>query len=148
MHGKLRAPLSKDSLKEATNILCYRGDQGCCVSAPMIAVADYSGGSENYTYNYFEDLTTDDAIRVVEEYRKGRKPKPASNAATGSYESWQKGGFMVSYITSLNQNWIASRAPRWHLYTIAKRYFHARLGWYTDGRENECGSSRGQHDLA
>ena len=27
--------------------------QGCCVNAPMITVADYSKGSEGYTYNYY-----------------------------------------------------------------------------------------------
>lgn len=27
--------------------------QGCCVNAPMITVADYSNGSEGYTYNYY-----------------------------------------------------------------------------------------------
>lgn len=27
--------------------------QGCCVNAPMLAVADYSKGSEGYTYNYY-----------------------------------------------------------------------------------------------
>lgn len=34
----------------------YIGDfflQGCCVNAPMITVADYSKGSEGYTYNYY-----------------------------------------------------------------------------------------------
>lgn len=30
--------------------------QGCCVNAPMIAVADYSKGSEGYTYNYYVSL--------------------------------------------------------------------------------------------
>ena len=48
---------------------------GCCVNAPMIAVADYSGGSDSYTYNYFEDLTEDDAVRIVENLRQGKKPK-------------------------------------------------------------------------
>lgn len=27
--------------------------QGCCVNAPMIVVADYSNGSEGYSYNYY-----------------------------------------------------------------------------------------------
>ena len=30
--------------------------QGCCVNAPMITVADYSNGSEGYTYNYYVGL--------------------------------------------------------------------------------------------
>jgi hypothetical protein len=32
--------------------------QGCCVNAPMITVADYSNGSEGYTYNYYVCLST------------------------------------------------------------------------------------------
>lgn len=32
--------------------------QGCCVNAPMITVADYSNGSEGYTYNYFVCLSS------------------------------------------------------------------------------------------
>ena len=27
---------------------------GCCVNAPMVAVADYSRGIEGYSYNYYE----------------------------------------------------------------------------------------------
>ncbi|KAI7748557.1 hypothetical protein M8C21_000096, partial [Ambrosia artemisiifolia] len=30
---------------------------GCCLNPPMITVADYSNGSEGYTYNYYEDVT-------------------------------------------------------------------------------------------
>lgn len=32
--------------------------QGCCVNAPMITVADYSNGSEGYTYNYYVCLSS------------------------------------------------------------------------------------------
>lgn len=38
------------------NMLTHRDNwilQGCCVNAPMITVADYSKGSEGYTYNYY-----------------------------------------------------------------------------------------------
>ncbi|MFQ6637070.1 hypothetical protein Gotur_034896 [Gossypium turneri] len=34
-------------------MLCKCFLQGCCVNAPMIAVADYTNGSEGYTYNYY-----------------------------------------------------------------------------------------------
>lgn len=27
---------------------------GACVNAPMVAIADYTGGVENFTYNYYE----------------------------------------------------------------------------------------------
>ncbi|KAF0852880.1 mitochondrial Complex I (CI) NADH:ubiquinone oxidoreductase subunit 24-kDa/NUHM/NDUFV2/NuoE [Andalucia godoyi] len=45
---------------------------GCCVNAPMIAVADYSNPPE-WRYDYYEDLTTETAIKVVEALRKGDK---------------------------------------------------------------------------
>ncbi|KAL2650818.1 hypothetical protein R1flu_018946 [Riccia fluitans] len=48
---------------------------GCCVNAPMIVVADYSNGVEGFTYNYFEDLTPERVVEIVEAYRKGEKPK-------------------------------------------------------------------------
>jgi len=35
------------------DLMCLVLLQGCCVNAPMITVADYSNGSEGYTYNYF-----------------------------------------------------------------------------------------------
>ena len=44
---------------------------GCCVNAPMIAVADFSKGVDGYSYNYFEDLTTDDAISIADTYKAG-----------------------------------------------------------------------------
>jgi hypothetical protein len=37
--------------------------QGCCVNAPMIAVADYSKGSEDYSYNYYVSLFA--CIRII-----------------------------------------------------------------------------------
>ncbi|KAK8674479.1 hypothetical protein V6N13_112769 [Hibiscus sabdariffa] len=52
--------------------------QGCCVNAPMITVADYSNGSEGYTYNYYEDLTPERAVEIVEMLRKGEKLPPGT----------------------------------------------------------------------
>jgi len=51
---------------------------GCCVNAPMVVVADYTGGTEGYTYNYYEDLTPDSARNVMDTLRKGEKPKVGS----------------------------------------------------------------------
>mmetsp|Transcript_4986 Transcript_4986/g.14915 ORF Transcript_4986/g.14915 Transcript_4986/m.14915 type:complete len:181 (-) Transcript_4986:727-1269(-) len=51
---------------------------GCCVNAPMIAVADYTKGVEGFTYNYHEDITTKDAINIVEHLRRGEAPKVGS----------------------------------------------------------------------
>ncbi|KAJ4769715.1 hypothetical protein LUZ62_053972 [Rhynchospora pubera] len=47
---------------------------GCCVNAPMIAVADYSKGSEGYSYNYYEDVTPKRVVEIVEMLRKGEAP--------------------------------------------------------------------------
>jgi NADH dehydrogenase (ubiquinone) flavoprotein 2 len=51
---------------------------GCCVNAPMIAVADYSNGVEGYSYNYYEDLTPADAVAVVKALKAGQKPRVGS----------------------------------------------------------------------
>jgi NADH dehydrogenase (ubiquinone) flavoprotein 2 len=48
---------------------------GCCVNAPMIAVADYTGGVEKYTYNYYEDLTPETAVSIVQTLAQGKVPK-------------------------------------------------------------------------
>lgn len=76
--------------------------QGCCVNAPMITVADYSKGSEGYTYNYYvkihswtfyfilfflsfllfnfcflnyqEDVTPKRVVEIVEMLRRGEAP--------------------------------------------------------------------------
>ncbi|KMZ61130.1 NADH-quinone oxidoreductase, subunit E [Zostera marina] len=47
---------------------------GCCVNAPMITIADYSKGSEGYTYNYYEDVTPERVVEIVEMLRKGEAP--------------------------------------------------------------------------
>eukprot|EP00877_Chromochloris_zofingiensis_P009143 jgi/Chrzof1/4482/Cz14g14250.t1 len=51
---------------------------GACVNAPMIAIADYSQGVEGFSYNYYEDLTPDDTINIVETIKKGGKLKVGS----------------------------------------------------------------------
>lgn len=69
---------------------------GSCVNAPMIAVADYTRGVEGFSYTYYEDLTTDDALKIIEELRAGRKPakagsqhrnvaEPAGSSSTGTW---------------------------------------------------------------
>ena len=55
---------------------------GCCVNAPMIAVADYRGGMEGYTYNYYEDLTPQSAVAVCEELKAGKSPRVGRRRAT------------------------------------------------------------------
>lgn len=48
---------------------------GACVNAPMVAVADYSGGVDGFTYHYYEDLTPQDVVGIVDTLKKGGKPK-------------------------------------------------------------------------
>ena len=48
---------------------------GSCVNAPMIAVADYTKGTQGYSYNYYEDLTPADAVKILEDLKGGKKPK-------------------------------------------------------------------------
>lgn len=55
---------------------------GCCVNAPMIVVADYSKGVEGYSYNYYEDLSPQDAIRIADTYRSGA-PRASPCASPG-----------------------------------------------------------------
>uniref|UniRef100_A0ACD5TF02 Uncharacterized protein n=1 Tax=Avena sativa TaxID=4498 RepID=A0ACD5TF02_AVESA len=68
--GVKRNEVTSDGLFSVGEMECM----GCCVNAPMIAVADYSNGSEGYTYNYYEDLTPKRVVELVEMLRKGEKP--------------------------------------------------------------------------
>ncbi|KAF0974193.1 hypothetical protein FDP41_006803 [Naegleria fowleri] len=47
---------------------------GCCTNAPMIAISDYSS-PETFKYDYFEDLTVQRAIEIVEMLKRGEYPK-------------------------------------------------------------------------
>ncbi|XP_040865372.1 NADH dehydrogenase [ubiquinone] flavoprotein 2, mitochondrial-like isoform X1 [Glycine max] len=68
--GVKRNEVTPDGLFSVGEMECM----GCCVNAPMITVADYSNGSEGYTYNYFEDVTPEKVVEIVEKLRKGEKP--------------------------------------------------------------------------
>lgn len=48
---------------------------GSCVTGPMIAVADYTKGTQGFTYTYYEDLTPSTAVKVLEDLRAGKTPK-------------------------------------------------------------------------
>ncbi|KAG4210744.1 hypothetical protein ERO13_A02G064600v2 [Gossypium hirsutum] len=60
--GVERNEVTNDGLFSVGEMECM----GCCVNAPMIAVADYTNGSEGYTYNYYEDVTTQRVVEIVE----------------------------------------------------------------------------------
>jgi len=66
-----RNEVTKDGLFSVGEMECM----GCCVNAPMIVVADYSNGVEGYSYNYYEDLTPERVVELVEELKQGKKPK-------------------------------------------------------------------------
>ncbi|CAN0898204.1 NADH dehydrogenase [ubiquinone] flavoprotein 2, mitochondrial [Linum grandiflorum] len=65
--GVKRNEVTKDGLFSVGEMECM----GSCVNAPMITVADYSNGSEGYTYNYYEDVTPKRVVEIVELLRKG-----------------------------------------------------------------------------
>ena len=48
---------------------------GSCVNAPMICVADFSNGVEGFSYNYHEDCTAEDVIKILVDLKAGKKPK-------------------------------------------------------------------------
>ncbi|KAL2540636.1 NADH dehydrogenase [ubiquinone] flavoprotein 2 [Abeliophyllum distichum] len=68
--GVKRNEVTKDGLFSVGEMECM----GSCVNAPMITVADYSNGSEGYTYNYYEDVTPKRVVEIVEALRRGEKP--------------------------------------------------------------------------
>lgn len=51
---------------------------GCCVNAPMVAVADYSNGIEGYTYNYYEDLDAKSVVELMDQLKDGTVKKVGS----------------------------------------------------------------------
>lgn len=58
---------------------------GSCVNAPMIAVADYrSPDATSFTYQYYEDLTTEDTIRLLEDLKAGKTPEKVFNPSFAS----------------------------------------------------------------
>ncbi|KAK1310764.1 hypothetical protein QJS10_CPA08g00231 [Acorus calamus] len=68
--GVKRNEVTKDGMFSVGEMECM----GCCVNAPMITVADYSKGSEGYTYNYYEDVTPERVVEIVEMLRRGETP--------------------------------------------------------------------------
>lgn len=76
-----RPRLTHKSLQDGLITLGEMECMGACANAPMITVADYSGGVESFTYNYFEDLTAEDAIAIVDDVRAGKKPQVLTRAA-------------------------------------------------------------------
>lgn len=74
---------------------------GACVNAPMVAIADYSRGVEGFSYNYYEDLTPEDAVTIVNTLHKGGKPRLGSQHRSKA----EPAGAVV------NGKWVASTPP-------------------------------------
>lgn len=76
----LEYPLSQDCdlVQDGLFTLGEMECMGSCVNAPMICVADFSNGVEGFTYNYHEDCTPEDVIKVLEDLKSGKKPKVGS----------------------------------------------------------------------
>ncbi|KZV17041.1 NADH dehydrogenase [Dorcoceras hygrometricum] len=85
--GVKRNEVTKDGLFSVGEMECM----GCCVNAPMITVADYSNGSEGYTYNYYEDVTPKRVVELVEALRRGEKP-PRGTQNPNRINSGPEGG--------------------------------------------------------
>ncbi|GFZ04787.1 NADH-ubiquinone oxidoreductase 24 kDa subunit [Actinidia rufa] len=85
--GVKRNEVTKDGMFSVGEMECM----GCCVNAPMITVADYSTGSEGYTYNYFEDVTPKRVVEIVEMLRRGEKP-PRGTQNPGRINCGPEGG--------------------------------------------------------
>ncbi|KAG0479416.1 hypothetical protein HPP92_010274 [Vanilla planifolia] len=85
--GVKRNEVTKDGLFSVGEMECM----GCCVNAPMIAVADYSKGSEGYTYNYYEDVTPKRVVEIVEMLRRGEAP-PVGTQNPNRIRSGPQGG--------------------------------------------------------
>ena len=62
---------TKDGMFTLSEMECM----GACVNAPMICVADYTKGTEGFTYTYYEDLTTKDVVNILDTLKKGETPR-------------------------------------------------------------------------
>lgn len=65
---------TKDGMFTFSEMECM----GACVNAPMIAIADYSHGVDKFTYLYYEDLTPETTVSILEALKKGEKPRVGS----------------------------------------------------------------------
>eukprot|EP00755_Sulcionema_specki_P030880 Sspe_Gene.18735::Locus_6768_Transcript_1_1_Confidence_1.000_Length_2164::g.18735::m.18735/K03943/NDUFV2; NADH dehydrogenase (ubiquinone) flavoprotein 2 len=64
---------------------------GCCVNAPMVVVSDYSN-PPNFHYDYYEDLTPETLITVLDHVRSGNRGKLKIGSQCGRQYSAPLGG--------------------------------------------------------
>lgn len=112
IHKALRDHLGVDYGQTTPDGMFTLGEMECmgaCVNAPMIAIADYTRGVEGFSYGYFEDLTPQDAIHIVEDLRAGTpikgsryrsKAEPAGNVGTGKWVSVPQGQITLKFAES------------------------------------------------
>ena len=81
IYKALKDKLGVDYGQTTTDGMFTLGEMECmgaCVNAPMVAIADYTKGVEGFTYNYYEDLTPDDMVGIIDTLKKGGTPKMGS----------------------------------------------------------------------
>eukprot|EP01061_Rhynchopus_euleeides_P047883 TRINITY_DN9902_c0_g1_i1.p2 TRINITY_DN9902_c0_g1~~TRINITY_DN9902_c0_g1_i1.p2 ORF type:complete len:242 (+),score=88.26 TRINITY_DN9902_c0_g1_i1:125-850(+) len=64
---------------------------GCCVNAPMIVVSDYSN-PPNFHYDYYEDLTPETLINVLDHLKAGKRELLPLGSQAGRQFSAPLGG--------------------------------------------------------
>ena len=71
--------LMQDGMYTLSEMECM----GSCVNAPMIAVADYSGpDARSFKYTYYEDLTPQDAVSIMDDLKTGKTPRVGALCCT------------------------------------------------------------------
>ncbi|VDP69235.1 unnamed protein product [Schistosoma mattheei] len=78
-HGIEPGQTTPDKMFTLTEVECL----GACVNAPMMQIND----------DYYEDLTAEDTVRILDEIKAGKKPKPGPQSGQGGrFASEPKGG--------------------------------------------------------
>lgn len=49
---------------------------GACVNAPMIAVANFADAPNKFFYDYYEDLTVESTLKILDALKRGERPTP------------------------------------------------------------------------
>ncbi|KAL3320146.1 NADH dehydrogenase [ubiquinone] flavoprotein 2, mitochondrial [Cichlidogyrus casuarinus] len=73
---------SKDKLFTLTEVECL----GACVNAPMMQVND----------DYYEDLTEEDTVRILNDLKAGKKPKPGPQSGQNNRFACEPKGGLTS----------------------------------------------------
>ena len=66
-----KVPCMQDGVFTFSEMECM----GSCVNAPMIAIADYTKGVAGFSYDYYEDLSPADAVKILDDLKAGKAPE-------------------------------------------------------------------------